>query len=198
MLGVVSSARFRLFVLFIGALATMALTMLLPADADARQKKRSGIPVTGELSDGGTFEGKILNPVIQESPEGNVLQGTLKGKATTADGDKKDIKQDFSTPVTATSGATSAEEVGAAGTTPPAGCSIVNLDLGPIDLDVLGLVVNLSAISLDVTAVPGAGNLLGNLLCGIAGLLDGLGLLNLLATLFTIDFLNDLLDALFG
>ena len=46
-------------------------------------------------------------------------------------------------------------------------------DLGPLDLDLLGLVVNLSPISLNVDAVPGAGNLLGNLLCAVAGLLDG-------------------------
>ncbi len=50
---------------------------------------------------------------------------------------------------------------------------ILFLDLGPIFLDVLGLVVDLSAITLDIHAVPGAGNLLGNLLCAVAGLLDG-------------------------
>ena len=33
--------------------------------------------------------------------------------------------------------------------------------------------VDLSAIQLDIHAVPGAGNLLGNLLCAVAGLLDG-------------------------
>ena len=51
-------------------------------------------------------------------------------------------------------------------------CDILNLDLGPLNLDVLGLVVDLSAVALDVTAVPGPGNLLGNLLCAVAGLLD--------------------------
>ena len=55
----------------------------------------------------------------------------------------------------------------------PARCDILFLDLGPIFLDVLGLVVDLSAIELDIHAVPGAGNLLGNLLCAVVGLLDG-------------------------
>lgn len=54
-------------------------------------------------------------------------------------------------------------------------CKILTLDLGPLDLDVLGLVVELSDIQLDITAVRGPGNLLGNLLCAVAGLLDGGG-----------------------
>lgn len=36
----------------------------------------------------------------------------------------------------------------------------------------LGLVVNIEPISIDITAAPGAGNLLGNLLCAVAGLLE--------------------------
>ncbi len=39
--------------------------------------------------------------------------------------------------------------------------------------NLLGLQVSLSQIVLDITAVPGPGNLLGNLLCAVAGLLDG-------------------------
>ena len=55
-------------------------------------------------------------------------------------------------------------------------CDILFLDLGPLHLDLLGLVVDLSDVQLDIHAVPGAGNLLGNLLCAVAGLLDGPGL----------------------
>jgi len=53
-------------------------------------------------------------------------------------------------------------------------CEILHLDIGPIALDLLGLQVNLSRIVLDITAVAGAGagKLLGNLLCAVAGLLD--------------------------
>ncbi|SOC57251.1 ABC transporter substrate-binding protein [Ornithinimicrobium cerasi] len=54
-------------------------------------------------------------------------------------------------------------------------CTILDLTLGPINLDVLGLVIDLNQVELDITAVPGAGNLLGNLLCAITGLLDGGG-----------------------
>ena len=54
-----------------------------------------------------------------------------------------------------------------------ASCQILHLVLGPLDLNLLGLVVHLNQVVLDITAVPGAGNLLGNLLCAVAGLLNG-------------------------
>jgi len=76
---------------------------------------------------------------------------------------------------------------------PDATCQILKLDLGPLDLNLLGLRVQLSAVHLLVTAVSGAGNLLGNLLCGIAHLLDGPA--TRLGALITL--LNNLL-ALFG
>ena len=53
----------------------------------------------------------------------------------------------------------------------PAGCSVLDLELAPIDIDLLGLHVDTSAICLSLTALPGEG-LLGDLLCGLAGGLD--------------------------
>lgn len=47
-------------------------------------------------------------------------------------------------------------------------CSILDLELAPIDLDLLGLHVDTSAICLELTALPGQG-ILGDLLCGLAG-----------------------------
>jgi len=70
-------------------------------------------------------------------------------------------------------------------------CEILHLELGPLDLTLLGLVVHLDRIVLDITAEQGPGNLLGNLLCAIAGLLDNGGALNRL-----IGLLNQLLGAL--
>jgi hypothetical protein len=74
-------------------------------------------------------------------------------------------------------------------------CQILTLTLGPLHLDLLGLVIDLNQVVLTITAVPGAGNLLGNLLCAIAGLLDQGGTLsNLLTQLQTL--LTQLLGAL--
>jgi hypothetical protein len=54
-----------------------------------------------------------------------------------------------------------------------AACDVLNLVLGPLDLNLLGLQVDLNRIVLNIVAQSGAGNLLGNLLCAVAGLLDG-------------------------
>jgi hypothetical protein len=72
-------------------------------------------------------------------------------------------------------------------------CDILHLVLGPLDLDLLGLVVHLDTIVLDITAEQGGG-LLGDLLCAIAGLLDGNG--GALGRLRNL--LNQLLGALGG
>jgi hypothetical protein len=51
-------------------------------------------------------------------------------------------------------------------------CQILTLDLGPLHLDLLGLVVDLAPVHLNITAQSGSGNLLGNLLCAVTHLLD--------------------------
>jgi hypothetical protein len=51
-------------------------------------------------------------------------------------------------------------------------CSILVLDIGAIHLDLLGLTVDLAPVHLNVAAQSGPGNLLGNLLCAVAHLLD--------------------------
>ncbi|MGX9790073.1 hypothetical protein [Mycobacterium sp. MMS18-G62] len=73
-----------------------------------------------------------------------------------------------------------------------ASCEILDLVLGPLDLNLLGLEVHLDTVHLNITAVPGQGNLLGNLLCAVAGLLDPNGTISDL-----LQFLN-LLNQLLG
>jgi hypothetical protein len=70
-------------------------------------------------------------------------------------------------------------------------CTILTLTLGPLDLDLLGLMVHLNQIVLTITAQPGPGNLLGNLLCSVANLLNGNGTLSQLVAL-----LNQILASL--
>jgi hypothetical protein len=66
-------------------------------------------------------------------------------------------------------------------------CTILTLTLGPLDLNLLGLMVHLNQVVLTITASP-SGGILGQLLCSLAG-----------TTLLTqlVDLLNQLLD-LFG
>jgi hypothetical protein len=116
--------------------------------------------VTGSLLQGGQTVGELTGGTLtitrlQERGGQLLADGTLTG---TAQG--QSVTQAFrDVPLTL------ADLNGGA-------CDILNLDLGPLNLDLLGLVVDLSPVSLDVTAIPGAGNLLGNLLCAVAGLLD--------------------------
>ena len=76
-------------------------------------------------------------------------------------------------------------------------CAILHLELGPLNLTLLGLNVVLDncangPVTVDITAVTGRGNLLGNLLCELLG---G-GLINLGATLQQI--LNQIIALLTG
>jgi hypothetical protein len=73
-------------------------------------------------------------------------------------------------------------------------CEILFLELGPLELDLLGLQVFLDQVTLEIVAEPGPGNLLGNLLCAVVHLLDDGFSLNIIADLLNviIDILNDL------
>jgi len=83
-------------------------------------------------------------------------------------------------------------------TTPNAVTPILDLHVGAIHLDLLGLKVDTSDICLKITAESGPGNLLGNLLGGVAHLLDqGLDLNHILGSLTT-DQLTDLSTGLSG
>ena len=119
----------------------------------------------------GTFNG-TFTPTDFTSAGGQLtVEGLLNGTVTNAAGAVLATVTDVVTSTTVLAAANGAV------------CDILTLDLGPLHLDVLGLVVDLSDVHLDITAVQGPGNLLGNLLCAVAGLLDrgvGNGLGNLL------------------
>lgn len=145
-------------------LASLALLVALfagmiaaPMAAHAKPAATAPVPVTGTLP-GGTFTGAVSNLVFSKQAGDLVLSGVLNGTATIGGVVTTITNQVFSVVVTPTVGGAT---------------QILFLDLGPIFLDVLGLQVDLSRIVLDITAVPGAGNLLGNLLSAVAGLLDG-------------------------
>jgi hypothetical protein len=79
-------------------------------------------------------------------------------------------------------------------TAPARTCSILNLTLGPLDLNLLGLVIHLNQVHLTIDAQSGPGNLLGNLLCAVAHLLDGNPLGNVLNQI--VGLLNRIIDLL--
>jgi len=137
----------------------------------------TAVPVTGLISSGGTgtFNGQfVINRFVLQNGKVNAV-GTLIGTVT-------------NTVTGITSGVTSTLIAPLAQNT-SGSCTILHLDIGPITLNLLGLVVTTNEIVLDITAVPGPGNLLGNLLCDIANLLNSPN-----TTLLTL--LNDLLGVL--
>jgi hypothetical protein len=134
--------------------------------------------VTGTFTnaDGkGTFAGTftpqkfaVVNGVIEAT-------GLLKGTMTDANGTKLGTVSQTATLPLKTSAATGAKSNAASAAL---ACNVLDLVLGPLNLNLLGLVVTLNQVHLVINAVPGAGNLLGNLLCAVAGLLNGGGALS--------------------
>ena len=138
-----------------GAAAANAAPTASRAAAPAAQPAATTLPVTGTLPNGTAFTGALSDLTTRVVGGVLTLTGTVTGTGLPAGGTP------FTAPI---------QDL-----VTPAGCTILTLDLGPLHLDLLGLVIDLAPINLDITAVPGAGNLLGNLLCAIAGLLDGPG-----------------------
>jgi hypothetical protein len=118
--------------------------------------------------------GLIAAPAVAAAPpaRGDVLSETIEDATVTVNSLTRDGTQLLAN-VTVTNDLTGESVTGVVPAAVGAACDILSLDLGPLDLDVLGLVVELSEVNLDITAEPGPGNLLGNLLCAVAGLLDG-------------------------
>lgn len=171
--------RLPLLALTLALMSAFALAPLTAAAAPKESKALKNLQVSGTLADGGTFKGKLtITQFSYDAVEGLTVSGFLHGTATTAAGVATGVEQTFSNVGTTLSD-------GSAGTiSTQAVCDILFLDIGPISLDLLGLTIDLSQIVLDINAVSGAGNLLGNLLCAIVGLLDpGTGLLNFLSDL---------------
>jgi len=80
--------------------------------------------------------------------------------------------------------------------TPGVECSVLHLQLAPINLALLGLFVDTSQICLDLTATEGGG-LLGDLLCSLAGG-DGIGGIPVIPTAVDLGFLEQALTDILG
>jgi hypothetical protein len=160
------SANRRVVSALVAAIA-VATSMTVPAFA-AKPALSVPITATGPAgAAGGTFVGDLAITRFVEQGGQVFAIGTLTGQMTQGT-TVTSIVNAVRVPV---SRAPATAAAGPQALAAPA-CEILNLVLGPIHLDLLGLVVDLNQVVLNITAQPGAGNLLGNLLCSIAGLLD--------------------------
>lgn len=163
----------------------------------------SGTYTDPETGATGEVVGKFAPKKFVKEDGQLAVRGILKGRfvGEIPDDAKRTFRQEVTAPVNgaAANGGASPAGFQSAGFTPASshGCDVLTLELGPLDLNVLGLQVDLSQINLDIVAQPGSGNLLGNLLCSVAGLLDG-GLGGGLGGLLdgVVDALNGLLNGL--
>jgi hypothetical protein len=152
----------------VSAMVLVPLGAAVHAQVYEVRNNLNNIPVAGELLDGGTlagtFEGRLtILGFTFPSPGVLEVTGLLDGTATESTGEVTRFQNEMVTfPIT----------IFQASPNEPGICDILFLDLGPIFLDLLGLTLDLSQIILDVDAVPGEGNLLGNLLCAIVNLLN--------------------------
>lgn len=158
-----------------------------PARSAAALPTLVKIPVTGKLGPK-AFKGTYtVDRFVTRNGKVYAL-GTLSGKA----GQRSVNRSNVAIPASI-KGAGGARDAAVS-------CSVLHLVLGPLNLNLLGLHVHLNQVVLDINAVPGTGNLLGNLLCSVANLLNGgtlpvsqvSGLLNILQQLLNTPALSSL------
>jgi hypothetical protein len=164
------------------------------APAEARKTRQElAFPVSGVI-EGGTFAGTAKITELALNAAGQLeATGVLNGTATVAGVATAVTGQTFTTLAVITQGASGAVVTLASSNNTPGACDVLFLDLGPLFLDVLGLTVDLAPVVLDLNAVPGAGNLVGNLLCVVVHLLDGPGIV-----LQVIENILDIINGLLG
>ena len=151
--------KFKLGLLLVAMV--VALSAVVGVAAPSAEAKRGGsttveYPAILDASHVFTVTSfKVVNGTL-------VAVGTVGGQAASAE-------------VLAINGQTLGAAGASSAITQQATCEILDLTLGPLHLDLLGLVIDLDEVHLEINAEQGPGNLLGNLLCAVAGLLDNTG-----------------------
>jgi hypothetical protein len=141
-----------------GSLVALTALSAGPAHAAGGVIDTRTVPVTGVVDGGGgTFAGTFSPDRFVADNNQVMVVGTLDGTLTDATGNNVGTVSD----IPATFPVTVAQ----------ATCTVLDLNLGAITLNVLGLLVQLDPIHLNISAEEGG--LIGTLLCLIAGLLGG-------------------------
>jgi hypothetical protein len=156
-LAATAAAMIACALLLIGGAGTAAAQGTIPEFAKV-------VPITGEAKNGKQFTGTFtIKRFIQDDGQAwavGTLRGTLKKREVTRRGVR--LPAAIVTPA-------QTSQVPPVPT--PGACTILNLVLGPIDLNLLGLRIATNEIRLLIEAIPGGG-LLGDLLCAISNLLN--------------------------
>jgi hypothetical protein len=170
------------------AFGVAAAVMLAPVGARAQANNQAVVPITGKATNGTDFTGTFHVQRFQQIGNRVYALGVLNGNL----GSQAVVDQAVAIPVNTGSAHGRGDDGETGGLLPQLGvrpaiaspadqllvvpaqtCPILHLTLGPLDLNLLGLVVHLNQVVLNIDAQGGQGNLLGNLLCAVANLLNG-------------------------
>ena len=178
----------------VGSLVTIPATSALAQGGNNPNTNRLDVPITGVVQNVGTIAGTFKISKFAMQSGALVAIGQLNGTITDTAGNVRTVVTTIAWPV-ATGGSSAANDAGGScdGESATRACDILNLVLGPLHLDLLGLVVDLNQVVLTITGTTGAGDLLGNLLCAITGLFDAASIGQQLVNL-----LNQLIGVLAG
>jgi hypothetical protein len=166
------------------ALAVTGLAAL-PATAASAATTAPAAPAahTVQASDVGTLTSEVTGTYTDATGGVGHFTGTFVPSQFAANGDQLSTTGLLSGTMTDSQGnatpvAPQSQQFAVTDALPGLSCQVLDLNLAPLDLNLLGLVVHLDRVHLNITAVPGAGNLLGNLLCAVTNLLNGTGTLD--------------------
>jgi hypothetical protein len=152
-------------------LAVLAISLIVPVASYGASGITSA--VQGTATNGTTFVGSLSVTGFSVVNNTIAATGTLTGSVLNKAGNViGTVTQAVTVPLASINGT----------------CTVLTLNLGPLDLTLLGLQVHLNQVVLTITANP-AGGVLGGLLCDLAGALNG-GLAGI------VSLLNQILAAL--
>lgn len=155
----------RLAGVLLAILTTVGLVAVAAAPAGAAPAAPAGTPlaVTGTDNNGAPVNGTFYAQRAVRHGQGVDVIGKLV--LSTANGT---VTTPVQMPVDLTPPATAAAAAAPGAVTPQAVCQVLNLVLGPLHLNLLGLNIDLNQVVLNLTANDQQG-LLGQLLCSLAG-----------------------------
>jgi hypothetical protein len=186
-----TSRRSLLKLLGVGAAGTAVTAIGLntaggrnEALAATSENKLTNLSVSAKKGNA-VFRGKFHIQEFREATQaegGEIMAvGKLTGKVTDGDKSKRVSLDNVAMPVTITSSEIQTRAI----------CQVLNLVLGPINLNLLGLRLRTNTIRIRLTA-DSEGGILGSILCALAGGVDVLTLQEIL------DALNAILEELAG
>jgi len=181
----------------IALVATVLMFTASAALAAQPAKDALTLPISGTFTDAlggkGTFTGTFKLTDFSATATQLFANGYVSGTLTDSTGKPLGSAMKAVSIPASVAGGPGTVKKGSLSITTNATCDILGLVLGPLHLDLLGLTVDLNQVVLDIAANTGAGNLLGNLLCAVTNLLNGVGTFIDIANL-----LNQILQILTG